>query len=307
MKKLLCITLWTLILSGCGLNQMPQKLDQTNERMEQLIRNTDEVTLGAKKQSKLIPFENMLKEENSENLSPFPSRLIPFGRELAKVLSAEETVEMTYLWLREVDEVYPVHKLDAQGEDIPYTPEEVKKINHEKMARLMGLQIIAGFLPQTIVDEIIQNQIHSGGRYEDTAYALLMLRVQFIRDVLLEGGLFATPLNNAGKLAQAIEYNKSLELVARLPFVGKIALKTKGLIPTEISPAERFNPEIALQNWHYLQTAAESQCEVKPESLTGDPTRDQVIYQRKLDSYNHSKKVIKSHIDSWVLNPGYLI
>lgn len=299
MKKVLCITAIALASAGCGMIEMPQKMDKTNENMETMIQNMNHTNAGIDKQSKLIPFENLLKSENTENLTPVPTRLMPFGKELAVVISAEDMVELTYLWLKEIDEVYPDHKVDANGNELPYSSDEIVKINHDKLARLVGLQVISGFLPHATVEKIIRSQIHTGGRYEDVAYAILMMRSQFIRDVLLEASLLAAPLNNSGKVAQAIEYNRHLEYLARLPFAKKIAVKTKGFIPAENSPGEEFNPEIAVINWKRIQTAAEQDWKVVAESITGDPAQDQAIYQQKQNSYKKSLTEIQAYIDSW--------
>lgn len=299
MKQLLCIMMFALAITGCGMAEMPQKMDKTNENMEQMLQNMNRTNDGIDKQSKLIPFENLLKSENTENLAPIPTRLMPFGKELAIVISAQDMVELTYLWLKEIDEVYPDHKVDINGNELPYSTDEIVKINHDKLARLVGLQIIAGFLPQTTVENIIREQIYTGGRYEDVAYAILMMRTQFVRDVLLEASLLASPLNNSGKVAQAVEYNKSLDYLAKLPFAKKIAMKTKGFIPAESSPSEEFNTGIALINWERIQTAAEEDCKVTPEAITGDAEKDQALYQQKLITYRNSLAEIQTYIASW--------
>jgi hypothetical protein len=313
MKQVLCIALTSLMLVGCGMADMPKKMDdsnkkmdemghkmdQTNRQMEDMVQRMDHTNGGIDKQSKLIPFENMLKSENTENLSPIPTRLMPFGKELALVISADDMVELTYLWLKEIDEVFPAHKMDANGNEVPYTQDEIDKINHDKLARLVGLQIIAGFLPQNVVNDMITKQVYTGGRYEDTVYTILMLRVQFIRDVMLDASLMAAPLNNAGKIAQAVEYNKNIDFVAKLPFAAKISLKTKGFIPADISPVEKFDTGVSLKNWKHILLSAERDFVVSEDAVTGNAEEDHKIYQQKLDSYNQSKATIQSYIDSW--------
>jgi hypothetical protein len=299
MKKVLCIAAVSLSLTACGLLDMPDKMDKTNKNMDTMIENTNHTNKQIDKQAKLIPFESMLKAENSENLSPIPTRLMPFGKELALALSADDMLELTYLWLKEVDEVFPAHKLDDKGDEIPYTADEVAKINHDKTARVIGLQIIAGFLPQEVITEMIQNQVYTGGRYEDTVYAILMLRTQFIRDVLLDASLLSGPLNNPGKVATAIEYNKNIDFIAKLPFAAKIILKTKGFIPTEDSPVETLDPAIALKNWQRIQRSAEADCVVKEEAVTGNPAQDQRIAADKRASLAASESLLQSYISSW--------
>lgn len=302
MKKVLCIAALGLLFAGCGMIDMPAKMDKTNENMEKMINNMDHTNAGIDDQRQLIPFENMLKEENSENLSPIPTRLMPFGKKLAEAIPAQDFVELAYLWLKEVDEVFPAHKLDANGDEIPYTQPEIEKINHDKLARLVGLQIIAGFLPQQRVNEMIEQQVYTAGRYEDTVYTILMLRVQFTRDVLLDASLLSAPLDNAGKVAQAVEYNKNIDFIAKLKFARKIGLKTKGFLPTDLSPVEAFDTGIALKNWQRIQRSAERDCDIGTrgvEEKTGNPAQDQQLHQAQVAKYNKAMADIQSYIGSW--------
>lgn len=289
----------SFFLSGCKLGEVPDKMDRTNQSIEEMIQQVERTNASIYKQAKLISFENMLKAENTAQLFPVPTRLIPYGRELAQIISAQEILELSYLWLKEVDEVFPPLRVDKKGNDIPYTNKEIEKINHNKMARLLGLQIVSGFLPEQTVLELIENEVYTGGRYEELAYTILMLRAQFIRDILLDASLLYEPLNNPGKLAQAVEYNKSLDFISKLPFAHRIQLKTKGFIPKEISPSEKLDPEVAYRNWLRIRTAAETECRVTERVLTGDENQDQLLYQKRLASYNKSMEVINAYIDSW--------
>lgn len=194
MKNLLVLFAAMTVLAGCGVIDMPYKMDksndnmqtmikgmsETNEQMSEMIKGMAHTNEGMDKQTNFIPFENMLKAENAVNLSPVPSRLIPFGKNLALVITAADMAELTHLWLKEVNEGAPEKKKDSNGNDIDFTPEEIVKIDHDKMALIVGLQIISGFLPQARVEELIQQQIYKSGTYEEDVYAILMFRKMFI-------------------------------------------------------------------------------------------------------------------------------
>jgi len=309
MKKVLCIAGACLSLAACGMVEMPHKMDKSNQNMEEMAKKMDETNRkmeimvgGIEAQKQLIPFEAMLKAENVENLSPIPSRLMPYGEKLAQAIPADDMVKLAYLWLKEVDEVFPAHKVDANGDEIPYNKTEIAKINQDKLAHVVGLQIVAGFLPQSVINEMIEKQVYLSGRYEDTVYAILMLRTQFIRDVLLDASLLSAPLNNAGKVAQAVEYNKAIDSIAKLGFTNKIGLKTRGFIPEENSPVEKFDSGIALKNWERIQRSAERDCDLVGrgvEAKSGNPVRDQELHQAQLNVYNQALAEIKGFIDSW--------
>jgi hypothetical protein len=302
MKQVLCIAALGLLFSGCGMIDMPSKMDKTNENMEKMINNMDHTNDGIDQQKQLIPFENMLKPENTANLFPIPTRMLPFGKKLAEAIPAQDFVELAYLWLKEVDEVLPAHKLDAAGNEVPYTQDEILQINHDKTAVLMGLQIVAGFLPQQRVQEMIESQIYGSGRYEDTVYMILMLRLQFTRDILLDGSLLSKPLANVGKVAQAVEYNKNIDFIAKLPFAAKIGLKTTGFIPADESPVEKLDTGLALKNWERIQRSAERDCDVTTRGVdpkTGNPAEDQRLHQKELNQYNQAMGEIQNFISSW--------
>lgn len=302
MKQVLCIALLGLFFAGCGMVDMPHKMDKTNENMEKMIDNMNHTNDGIDQQKQLIPFENMLKPENTANLFPIPTRMMPYGKKLADAIPAQDFVELAYLWLKEVDEVFPTHKLDANGDEIPYTQDEIAQINHDKTAVVMALQIVAGFLPQQRIQEMIDAQVYNSGRYENTVYTILMLRVQFNRDILLDASLLAKPLDNAGKVAQAVEYNKNIDFIARLPFAAKIGLKTTGFLPADSSPVEVLDTGIALKNWQRIQRSAELDCDIATRAVepkTGDAARDQQLHQAELNQYNQSLADIKSFVSSW--------
>jgi len=302
MKQVLCIAIFGLFFAGCGMIDMPAKMDKTNENMEKMISNMDHTNMGIDDQRQLIPFENMLKPENTANLFPVPTRMMPYGKKLADAIPAQDFVELAYLWLKEVDEVFPAHKLDTNGVEIPYTPEEIAQINHDKTAVLTALQIVAGFMPQQRVQEMINTQVYGSGRYENTVYTILMLRAQFTRDILLDASLLSKPLDNAGKVAQAVEYNKNIDFIAHLPFANKISLKTTGFIPAEESPVETLDVSVALNNWQRIQRAAERDCDVvsrSAEPKTGDAARDNQLHQAEVNQYNQALADIRSFIGSW--------
>lgn len=290
-------------LSACGLHESmeavkatPKKMDDMHDTMEKMNKGMDETVGGINDQRKLIPIIELMKYENYDELSPVPVKLMPYGEKLAQAVSADDMVKIAYLWLKEIDEIYPPKEVDQNGDEIEYTKEQVNKINTTKLGRLAALQIVTGFLPQVTVDQIIEEQIVKFGRFEETAYTILMLRAQFIRDVLLEASLLSMPLNSVGKLNQAIIYTRSLEFITQLPFVEQIKMKIKGLL----SPMENFEEilkkDLALVKWKKIKLSAEKDLKIEKQVITGNSEKDAQIFKNKEEAFALAMKTIDEHI-----------
>lgn len=295
----LVVALCFVGLTGCGLVDMPAKMDKTNENMGKMIEGMGHTNQVVDKQPKLIAFENMLKAENSESLTPVPTRLMPFGEELALDLSALEMVKLAHLWLHEVNE-QPDKKQDANGNDINFTPEEIAKINHDKKVLVTGLEIVAGNLPAARVQEMIAQQVYVSGEYESDVYALLMLRKMFIQDIFIDGDLLANSLDNVGKVEAAVSHNADIDTLAKLPFADRIKFKSVGLIPEDANYNETFDRGIALKNWKKISSSAQAYCKVDAnEVLSGDHTTDAALAQDKMNRYQSSLNTIQNYLNSW--------
>ncbi|QDK38775.1 hypothetical protein [Bdellovibrio sp. NC01] len=294
-------------------NQIPAKMDQTNQNMSNMLEEMKKTTSGVHDQSLLIPMENILKEENHDSLSPVPFKLMPYGKKFAEAATAQELIDLTYLWLKEVDESLPAKDIDeTTGSELPYTRRQVAKINNEKIARLVALQVIAGFTPQTTVDEIVRthivgtSSIEGSLRFEETAYSFLMLRTMFIRDVLLNESLLSRPLDNVGKVEESMKYAKQIDSIAKYRFAAKIQFKSRGLIgddgvqlPEDSQPQEQLSRDVAARLWRSIFEKAQSDLKVVEREVGNNTEEDKKILDQERKRASTDLKILESYVKSW--------
>lgn len=292
--------------------QIPDKMNQTNQKMENMLDAMKTTNKGVHDQSLLIPLENLLKEENQDTLAPVPFKLMPYGKKFAEAATPEELVELTYLWLKEVDEALPAKDIDeTTGEELPYSKKQIQRINTQKIAKLTALQIIAGFAPQTVVQEMIQNYVvggtlEGGRRFEDTTYSFLMLRTMFIRDVLLKESILSKSIDNVGKLEEAMKYIKKIDAIARLRFRNKIEFKSRGLVdyegrqlPADEQPQEKFDKTTAQRLWESLYDKASAQMKVEARSVGASPEEDQRLLENEKKRIQYDMQLIEQSLRYW--------
>lgn len=200
---------------------MGDKMNATNARM-------DATNASIHKQTLLVALNDMLSDQNSQYLAPVPTGMLPGGQTFAEEASAEEIVKLAYVYLQEINEIQPD---DSQRQTDGHFPAAlITRMDHQKMAKLSALEVIAGLAPQATIDTLIENEVNSGGRYEDTAYSVLMCRALFLRDIMLNESLFRLPLRNIGTIDEAVKQTGYLERLAELPFASKISLKLIGMV-----------------------------------------------------------------------------
>ena len=237
-------------LSNKNMADMKAKMDQTNLKM-------DATNHSIYKQTLLIALDDMLKKENSTHLTPVPTGMMKGGETFAKETKEEDLVKLAFLYYKEINELQP----DESFKD-PKTgkfPEEIlKSLDHQKAVKQTSLEVIAGLLSQPMVEEVVETEIIQGGRYEKSAYIILLLRSLFIRDVLLEQSLLSEGLSEIGMMKEALGYTENLEYIAKLPFKDKIRYKTIGMSNPDL------NVDLALDLdmkdlWNKLKKAYDTQ------------------------------------------------
>lgn len=307
------------LLTGCdvedaikGTKEVPAKIDATNNNMNRMLDEMKKTTAGVHDQSLLIPMENLIKEENHDALAPVPFKLMPYGKKFAEAATAAELIDLTYLWLKEVDESMPAKSIDeATGAELPYTKRDIAHINNEKIARLTALQVIAGFTPQNTVNEIVAANIvgvadQGSRRFEQTAYAFLMLRVMFIRDVLLQESLLSLPLDNVGKVEESIKYASQIDSIARYRFANKVEFKSRGLVdengrqmPEDMQPAEKLELNVAATLWNRIYTKAQADLRIVPREVGSDSQEDKNIYEQELKRSQEDLRILSEYVQAW--------
>ena len=281
----------TLLLSACGAqkaidntNKIPGKLDRTIDTMKET-----ECTL-----KRGLSFEAMLKDEYGRDLIPVPFDLMPFAREFAKCSSEEDLAEVTYMWMKKLNEV----TLDLPSP----TEAQVADFNHRKLHVYSALQAVAGFIPQDKLERIITKQLYGAGRYQDSVMEMLMLRVQFLRDVMLENSLFSKGLTNVGTVEKAVEYAQNIEFIARLPFAKEISVNVTGFMAPMDDAKENFDPATAPVLWAKIKVKAE-RLTVDMQNWTGQPGEDQKLMQNRKSRMNQALTTINQKISEWSRRP----
>ena len=146
------------------MNKLTGGMDQTNKTTEQMAKGMDSTVVGINDQRVLLPIKELLDEANYEKLEPIPTLLMPFGKKMSEAISVEDLAELVFLWQKEIREVNPPKDVDANGDDIPYSAEQIKRLNKIKLGRMMAIESICGFLSDAKVAELINTHIKKIGR-----------------------------------------------------------------------------------------------------------------------------------------------
>ena len=225
---------------------LPIALPRTTKRSlpDQIQRaNTQvgEIKSSIHKQTLIVALEDMMRPDNTKYISPesiVPTALMPAGKIFADKATPEEMVSLVRTMMKDIASAQPS---DTEKASTPKDELE-RKYDHDKWIKLTILEVIVGLAPQQTIEQLIQDQITSSGPYEDSAYAVLCLRHQFINDYLLEEGLMSSPMTNFGMYEEALKYLSYLNYIEKLPFKNSVALHVTGMINPD------YNFDIDLTN-----------------------------------------------------------
>ena len=210
-----------------------------------------------------LALDYMLENEDTQTVVPPTTSLVGGAKKFAEAATAKELMEYVYMQMTEIENTVPdatvarvcpattAAPAACADNDRVYPDQYVEAFNHKKYIRLMALSAIAACTPQAVVDQIVNTQIKTGGRYEDTAYQFLMLRVVFIGDFFLNERSFNFPtgLDNLDKLEEAYDDLNRIQSVANLPFTSLIKIQTQGIIDAKGVPAASGTPGSANGNY----------------------------------------------------------
>ncbi|HVK61010.1 MAG TPA: hypothetical protein VM432_05650 [Bdellovibrionales bacterium] len=251
--------LLALGLTGCGAikatEEMGGKVDQTNSQ----VTKTNE---AVRKQKMMISLEEILSDENSLVLEPVPLGMFAYGKTFAEAATAQEIVDLAYLYFKEIDSIRPP---DSERDPVTgeWKPETVAKFDHDKLKKFYAIMVISGFAPQSTINQMVGDQIFDGGRHEETAYKVLMLRYTFISAILLGESLFPTGLTNVGKMQYAVDYANYLSFIEGLSFGQKIAVKTNGMLNPDNNKELSLSMFNTQDVWERIALGFETELEAK--------------------------------------------
>ncbi len=305
-------------------NSIPEKMDDTNKQItdtnEKIKLTNDQMkgmqdqmvktNQGIHDQQLSIPLDNLLKPENWVVMSPIPFDMVPYGKKFAEAATPEELIDLTYLWLKRINEGFPARTLKDDGSDAPFAPEVVKKNNDEKMARFVALQIIAAFASKEKVQAIIEKEIIGNGEKsslnrENTAYAFLMLRAKFIDEILLTNSILATSLSNVGMVEEAIDWAQKFEFIARLKFKDKIGYQIGGFLdpatgePMADGLQDQLNSDRAVAIWQKIKVSMDLYLKVELQNRSDSPEEDQKNFVRDQERAKKAQETVEAAITNW--------
>lgn len=279
--------------TNSSMDKMIGQVDETNERMDQLKRQVEETNRGMDRmieevrrtnegiertndavhnQALAVAMTEMMKPENTRSLVP-PTGMLPAGQVFANEATATEIVSLVYVYFQDIDLVMP--DASERGENGEWKPETIKRVDHEKLAKFMASMVISGLAPAKTIDELIASQIDDGGRHEDTAYAVLMLRYMFLRDLQLNGALLARGLKNPGMVREAIEMAEEMERISSLPYTHLIQVKTRGMLDPAHNLEATLDPSDTVDAWRAIGESIDRDLDAKYRS-PGSPAAQEI-------------------------------
>ena len=240
MKTLLLPLSLLLATSGCGVlkaadsaNAVPGKMDSMNQKMSEMSEKIDQTNDKIHKTNEAIhlqalkfAMDDMLKPENTKYLQP-PIDMMVGGKAFAEEVRAEEIlllIKAKFLGISYdvVNDFDPAcAKVDVQACDKAKYDLDLKKVVDYSM-----LLVVAGFLPQPLVEQIVATQIPHG-QYVEEVYKLLFLRFAMLADVRI-GQMAMAPgfkLSSPDRLREAVDRVAELHYIAVQRFAAKIAIR----------------------------------------------------------------------------------
>lgn len=292
--KIVMLLFALLFLVACGAQDainatksMPGEMEQMRAKMGETER-----ALG-----RLESYKGLTNEENGRVLSPVPFGLMGYAREFAKYASTVELAEITYLWIKEINEVSIDDILPSP------TPEDIFKFDHRKQHTQASLQAVAGFISRDKLNTILREQIYSSGRYADATLNLLMLRVRFLRDVMLKASLLSEDFDEVGMLIKAIEHAEEIEYIARQRFALHIYLDLTGFKNNDLDIHDVFDPREALKIWQDIKRKADTGLKVKYKDVASSPVENEKLFVENKARYSQAMSLVDQRIRAWGAQP----
>jgi len=216
MKNFFAAFLVLALLSGCGITEMAR------EARENLRKTGTAVHL----QVLTVALQQMLAPANTENLTP-PVRMFPYGKTFSQEANPMEITEVCHSFLVDVKHGGQTEKASPTEEDL--------RLKGRKIS-LAATGVIASFIPDEKLEEIIEEQIIRGGRYEDTAYVILLTRYLYLRDFFLASIVDKSERVNLDSVRKAAAYFSDIKYIAQLSFVDRIKLHVAQFVPVTNGP-----------------------------------------------------------------------
>jgi hypothetical protein len=290
MKKLLCVSFF--ILSACGVdkaidsvNATPEKMDEMSRKMGEMQQEMNKTNESIRLQKVAIAKENLEDPQNAKVLLPIPVGLMGYAKLFSENATTDEITGQIYLYLKEINDGLFMKPVDTDGNEIEFTAQQVADINQAKLQKYTAAQAICGLLPQEVVEALVNNYVLTEDRYQKTVLNILMMRFQFLRDVMLNASLLSESIEDVGSIEKAYEYISYMDWIARRPFIGKVQVKVTGFLP----PYGEFYEDITTNSAQQSLTAlyetvlqrAKAVEKVQQSSVSGNAELDKTLFAER--------------------------
>lgn len=301
MKKLFILSIAALALTACELkdavksvNEMPGDLGEMKSQMNELDY----------KQTLLLTSQGMEKPENQASFAPFPSAMMPYGKKFAEAANETDFLDYVKLKLKQISEVNPSNGVDANGNEVALTQDQLKDLYISKNGTLYSLFIISGYYPDNKLADMIQNQIVHNGPYRQYALNVLMMRVIFWRDLYLDGDLLEKSLSSSGLMNEAIQDLDKIGYVLNLPFVKQVKLTVKdgvhNFVDLDQSLGDAATFAATTGEWQKVyNNALDAAHSYEQGTLTGDPATDKELLRQEVAAQAQALATLKAQTDKW--------
>ncbi len=298
LKKLVLVVSALGVLASCAkINSVMDSTEAIPEKMNALNRGMSDTNESIRLQKLAIALDQVMKKENQQFLSPIPGDMMAPGKLLAETLTASEAVELIYVKLKNVNE--NTYRDQFPADDALANKAQIEDFERSKIALLYAVQIVSTFLPDSVLNQMIDKEIKHAGRFRQTAFQILMMRATFYDKVMLHASLLSDTMNTVGMVQKAIEYNTKIDFISKLNFANRIELKITGFLDAAKNDAfsQKLNIQNAAKNWAAIQDRASNQVEIV--AITGNEAEDQAEMAQEKVILAQSLETIKNYLSSW--------
>lgn len=261
MKKII-FAISVLVLSSCGkIHDLHSAATEViPEKMERLAGNTEELRRQEVVKTAVLELND---PKNYKKLSPVPVDLLAWAKKAAEnMLVDDELIPYVYTKISDIETI----RYDDNNLGKPYDMNDPACVQFEmnKVGVFNAIAAMAAFLPESKVDRLVQ-RLQNSDEYSPTVISILALRAYFINNVLMNEKYKQNKLVDIGSIEAAIDYNKKLERVLRLPFVADIKVEITGFVllaDYNTALSVKPNMDSAKANWSNIYQGIKSYLKV---------------------------------------------
>ncbi|MBY0384692.1 hypothetical protein K2X05_05995 [bacterium] len=303
MKNYLLLISISGLLMACGIDDAVKSVNEMPDKMQNMQNEMNKTNESIRLQKVAIAKENLDDPKNAEVLMPIPVGIMGYAKLFAENANLEEITGQIYLYLKEVNEgIYP-KLVDETGAEIEYTAQDMANINQSKLHKYTAAQAICGLLPQSVVESLVKEYIYKENRYQKTVFNILMMRYQFLRDVMLNNSILSETTEDVGTLEKAYEYANQMDLIAKLSFINKIQVSVTGFLPPYGDLSEALTTEGAkdtlIELYGKILLRAQTVEKVQMQSFTGDEKLDKQLFADRTQRLNAVLNSTREALGSW--------